>query len=66
MAGIGSAVIFFVSAVPLLVGIVLNAILTKPGEEMSLLSYAIGQVAALSVGIQTMYQTLDVFVPLVR
>lgn len=65
MAGVGSAVVFFLSAVPLFLGLVLNAILTKPGEEMSLWSYAIGQFSALSVGTQTMCQTLEVFVPLV-
>ena len=63
-AGIGSAGIFFLSSVPLFIGISLNALLGS-GPRAPLWLYAFGQVMPLLSGAQIMAATLDVFVPLV-
>lgn len=65
-AGIGSAGIFFLSSVPLFVGISLNALVGGGGgRRVPLWLYAFGQVMPLLSGAQVMGATLDVFVPLV-
>ncbi|KZT10195.1 uncharacterized protein LAESUDRAFT_756379 [Laetiporus sulphureus 93-53] len=60
----GSAGVFALSGYPILLALVLNPFLTKPGEDISLWSYALSQFTPLSLGAQMFYITLDVFVPL--
>lgn len=63
-AGIGSAGLLFLSALPLFLSLALNALFMVDGE-ISLWTYALGQLHPLLVGTQVMSATLDVFVPLV-
>ncbi|TCD68032.1 hypothetical protein EIP91_011643 [Steccherinum ochraceum] len=62
--GVGSAAMFFIVGLPLFIALVLNSLLSKRGESISLWSYAVGQFVPLSVGAETIFTTLDVFVPL--
>ncbi|KAH9951135.1 hypothetical protein B0H21DRAFT_719728 [Amylocystis lapponica] len=64
LVGIGSGVLFFLSALGMLVSLVFNGLTTKPGDDVSLLGYALGQFPPLSLGTQIFCITLDVFVPL--
>ncbi|OSX64019.1 hypothetical protein POSPLADRAFT_1065412 [Postia placenta MAD-698-R-SB12] len=64
LAGIGSAGVFALSGFPILLSLVLNAIVSKPGDDISLWSYALAAFTPLSLGAQMFYITLDVFVPL--
>ncbi|CCM00596.1 uncharacterized protein FIBRA_02632 [Fibroporia radiculosa] len=64
LAGIGSAGVFALSGFPILVALVLNSMLTKPGDDLSLWSYVVAMSTPLSLGAQMYYITLDVFVPL--
>ncbi|KAL0954165.1 hypothetical protein HGRIS_005299 [Hohenbuehelia grisea] len=61
--GVGSAIIFFLSALPLFLSLVLNGFLAK-GATVSLWTYSLGQLLPLLTGVQLMMPTLDVFVPL--
>lgn len=63
-AGIGSAGLLFLSALPLFFSLALNALFIH-GGEISLWTYALGQLHPLLVGTQVICATLDVFVPLV-
>lgn len=63
--GVGSSALFFISGLPLFVALALNAIITKPDQDVSLWAYAIGQLIPLTTGAQMMYGVLEVFVPLV-
>jgi len=63
-AGIGSAGLFFLSAFPLFIFLVLNALFMH-GGEISLWTYALTQFVTLITGTQVLAATLDVFVPLV-
>lgn len=63
--GFGSSALFFLSGMPLFIALAVNALVTKPGQEVSLWAYAIGQFIPLTTGAQMLYGVLDVFVPLV-
>lgn len=63
--GVGSSAVFFLSGTPLALALLINSFVTKPGDDVSLISYAIGQFIPLTVGAQMIYSVLDVFVPLV-
>ena len=65
LVGVGSAGVFALSAAPMVVAIVLNAILASSVDDISLWSYAVALFTPLSLGAQMFYITLDVFVPLV-
>ncbi|KAI0792197.1 hypothetical protein C8Q75DRAFT_754855 [Abortiporus biennis] len=62
--GIGSAAVFFLSGLPIFVALVVNALITKPGDDVSLWSYVIAQFSPLTVGAQMVFSIMDVFVPL--
>ena len=62
--GIGSAALFFISSLPLCVALLLNSAVSS-GPDVSLLSYAIGQLIPLTTGAQLAFEVLNVFVPLV-
>ncbi|CAL1714519.1 unnamed protein product [Somion occarium] len=64
LINVGSSVVFFLSGLPLTLALLLNSFVSKPGDDMSLLSYALGQLVPLTTGAQIVYQVLDVFVPL--
>ena len=42
-----------------------DVVLSRKSEEMSLLSYAIGEIIPLTTGAQLAFALMDVFVPLV-
>lgn len=63
--GVGSAAIFFLSALPMFFALVTDLALSNPGREVSLWSYVVGQLVPLTTGAQLTFAVLDVFVPLV-
>jgi hypothetical protein len=63
-AGIGSAVLYFISGSFLFLSLLLNALFTN-GGEIALWTYALAQFVPILTGTQLMAATLDVFVPLV-
>ncbi|KAI0343326.1 hypothetical protein BDW22DRAFT_1394270 [Trametopsis cervina] len=63
-AGIGSAALFFLTGLSLFGALSLNWLIAKPGQEVSLLVYALAQFMPSIVGSQMTYGVLDVFVPL--
>lgn len=63
--GVGSAALFFLSGLPLYLAMVLNSLVASD-PDVSLWTYALGQVIPLSTGVQLSYEVLNVFVPLVR
>lgn len=62
---VGSSGVFFLCAFPLSFVALVNPLLSGPGEEFSLWSYAIGGVTPLVTGTQLALSVLDFFVPLV-
>ncbi|KAI0718042.1 hypothetical protein C8T65DRAFT_706971 [Cerioporus squamosus] len=62
--GIGSGGALFLSSAPLIPALLLNALLTDPGDDVSLWSYAIGQLSPLVIGTTLTCGVLEVFVPL--
>ena len=62
---IGGGGLTFLSSAPLIPALVLNSMLTSPGEDISLWAYAIGQISPLVTGTTIFCAILDVFVPLV-
>ncbi|KAI0684198.1 hypothetical protein BC835DRAFT_1523949 [Cytidiella melzeri] len=62
--GVGSAALFFLSSLALFVGLAVNSLITKPGQDVSLLAYTIVQSIPLTTGAQMMFNVLEVFVPL--
>ncbi|EMD39116.1 hypothetical protein CERSUDRAFT_104381 [Gelatoporia subvermispora B] len=62
--GVGSAAVFFLSALPLSASLIFNAFLNNFEDNVSLLTYVLGQFTPISLGTQIFCGTLDVFVPL--
>ncbi|KAI0091617.1 hypothetical protein BDY19DRAFT_983891 [Irpex rosettiformis] len=62
--GIGSSALFFLSSLALFTALAVNAVVKKPGQDVSLWAYAIGQSIPSTTGAQMMYGVLEVFVPL--
>ena len=65
LAGIGSAAIFFLSALPLFVALIINSLLVGNTKIISLWTYAIGQAMPLLTGSMLFVGVVEVFVPLV-
>lgn len=65
MLGVGSAAIFYLSALPLFFSLVVNAFITGEGD-ISLWTYALGQANPLFTGTLMITAVSEVFVPLVR
>lgn len=65
VAGIGSAAIFFLSALPLFVALIINSLLMGNTKNISLWTYAIGQGPTLLMGSMLIVGVIEVFVPLV-
>ena len=65
LLGIGAGGTLFLSSSPMIPALVLNSLLTNPGDDISLWSYAIGLVTPLVTGTVLLLSVLDVFVPLV-
>ena len=65
VAGIGSAAIFFLSAVALFVALIINSLLVGNSKIISLWTYAIGQISPLLTGSMLIVGVVEVFVPLV-
>lgn len=64
-AGIGSGTIFFMAALPLTIVFLLNPLFAEEPNEISLVTYALGQFFPLLTASLLMIPTLEVFVPLV-
>ncbi|RPD64072.1 hypothetical protein L226DRAFT_544758 [Lentinus tigrinus ALCF2SS1-7] len=64
LVGVGAGGALFLSSAPMILALVLNALLTTPGDDISLWSYAIGQLTPLVTGTEMTCAVLDVFVPL--
>ena len=64
MIGYGSAAVFYLSALPLGVSLLLNQMFVLDPEEIHLWTYAISQLLPLMNGTQLCVALLDVFVPL--
>ncbi|KAF8806834.1 hypothetical protein BYT27DRAFT_7167035 [Phlegmacium glaucopus] len=64
VAGIGSAAIFFLCALPLFVALIINSLLVGNTKNLSLWTYAIGQSLPLLTGSMLTVGVLEVFVPL--
>jgi hypothetical protein len=66
MAGVGSASVFFLSGLPMLVALFINRLITGSTKTISLVAYALAQVEPLMVGTLILATVAEVFVPLVR
>ncbi|TBU47465.1 hypothetical protein BD309DRAFT_855887 [Dichomitus squalens] len=64
LLGFGSSATLFMTSSPMIPALILNALLTSPGDDISLWSYAISVVTPLIAGTSMLYSVLDVFVPL--
>ncbi|KAF7431225.1 hypothetical protein PC9H_006946 [Pleurotus ostreatus] len=65
MLNVGSAVMLFMSALPLYLTLLLNRLITGQRRgEISLWTYSLGQFLPLLSNVQAMAPTLEVFVPL--
>ncbi|KAI0364703.1 hypothetical protein BV20DRAFT_1029237 [Pilatotrama ljubarskyi] len=64
LIGLGSGGVLFLSSAPFCLALLINKVLTKPGDDISLWSYAVGQLSALVTGTTLFCAVLDVFVPL--
>ncbi|KAH9928451.1 uncharacterized protein BXZ73DRAFT_48526 [Epithele typhae] len=64
MFNIGSGGALFLSSAPLVPAMLLNSMLTNPGDDISLWAYALGQISPLVTGTMLSCAVLDVFVPL--
>ncbi|KAM5532207.1 hypothetical protein V8D89_014107 [Ganoderma adspersum] len=64
LLGVGASGTLFLTSSPLIPALVLNAVLTDPGDDISLWSYAIGQITPMVTGSTLFYSVVDVFVPL--
>jgi hypothetical protein len=72
LVGIGSAALFFISAAPQLVALLLNPLFgdkstsaERQKEEISLVTYGLGQFLPLMTGALVYFPVMEVFVPLV-
>jgi hypothetical protein len=65
LAGVGSASIFFLCALPLFVALIINSLLVENTKNISLWTYAIGQAIPLLTGSMLIVGVVEVFVPLV-
>ncbi len=66
LAGIGSASLMWLTGLPVLVGLVVNDLVSKDAVGVSLVGYAVGGFIPLVTGTLVLLPTLEVFVPLVR
>ncbi|KXN84133.1 hypothetical protein AN958_00403 [Leucoagaricus sp. SymC.cos] len=64
MAGIGSGGLFFLSALPLFIALLLNSLITGSTQDISLFTYALAQVEPLLIGTLMLTTVAEVFVPL--
>jgi len=65
MFNIGSAALFFVSALPLFFSLALNPFTVGESRQISLWTYAFGQIFPLLTGTLVIVPVIEVFVPLV-
>ncbi|KAF5379478.1 hypothetical protein D9615_006633 [Tricholomella constricta] len=64
MLGVGSAAIFFLSAFPIFLVLLVNPLISGGTNEISLLTYALGQALPLLGGVLLLVPVIEVFVPL--
>ena len=65
LAGIGSAAMLFMTALPLFGALVLDKIINKSSSNVHLVTYVLGQIVPLLAGTEVVLTVFDVFVPLV-
>lgn len=65
LINIGSAALFFLNAVPVLVALLLNPLFSSNPSEISMATYFLGQIFPLLTSSLLTIPTLEVFVPLV-
>lgn len=65
MLNVGSAALFFLSALPIFLALAFNPFFTGGKKEISLMTYIIGKPFPLLTGTLLMAPVLEVFVPLV-
>ncbi|EGN96948.1 hypothetical protein SERLA73DRAFT_57990 [Serpula lacrymans var. lacrymans S7.3] len=63
LAGVGSSAMFFLSGLSVFSALLVNTVISR-GDNISLWTYACGQLIPLLTGTQLTAATLDVFVPL--
>ncbi|KAG5644249.1 hypothetical protein DXG03_008787 [Asterophora parasitica] len=64
MLGVGSAAIFFLSAFPIFLVLLVNPLISGGVNEISLLTYGLGQAFPLLGGVLLLVPVIEVFVPL--
>ncbi|KAF9458872.1 hypothetical protein BDZ94DRAFT_1225561 [Collybia nuda] len=64
MAGVGSSAVFFLSALPLLLALIINRVITGGVKNISLVTYAVGLLFPLFGGVLLLIPVVEVFVPL--
>ena len=64
MVGYGSAAVYYLSALPLIISLFLNQVFASEPDQIRLWTYAVSQLAPLMNGTQLCVALLDVFVPL--
>lgn len=57
---------YFLSGLPLLIALSVNLFITGGHGQVSLVTYALGQIMPLLIGTEFVVTSFDVFVPLVR
>lgn len=65
MLNVGSAAMFFLTALPLFIVLLLNPLFAGSNKRLSLLTYGLGQVMPAVSGTLLLLGVVDVFVPLV-
>lgn len=63
--GIGSAALFFVSALCLFFVLAINPLVTGSSQKISLVTYGLGQAMPLLTGVLFLLPIIEIFVPLV-
>lgn len=65
LLNVGSAAVFFLSALPIFIAVLLNPLFSGNANEIALVTYALGQVFPLFGGVLLLLPVVEVFVPLV-
>ncbi|KAG6889796.1 hypothetical protein C0992_004061 [Termitomyces sp. T32_za158] len=64
LLGVGSAAVFFLSALPIFIAALLNPLFSGSANEIALSTYALGQAFPLFGGVLLLLPVVEVFVPL--
>ncbi|KAG6901677.1 hypothetical protein C0995_009232 [Termitomyces sp. Mi166 len=64
LLGVGSAAVFFLTALPIFIATLLNPLFSGSANEIALSTYALGQAFPLFGGVLLLIPVVEVFVPL--